>query len=525
MRERGYDMNNNPILCLDYPDPDVIRVDDTYYMISTTMYFMPGGVILRSYDLVHWEFASYVYDIIEDTQAHRLENGKNIYGKGMWAASLRYHKGTFYVCFVANEMQTTYLYQSENITGPWRKQTMEGFYHDCSLFFDEDDRVYIVYGNKKIHLTELESDLSGPKKNGFDGVIIEDNNAVYLGYEGAHMYKINGKYYVFMIHWIADGTKRRTEACYVSDSLGGTFTGKDVLNDDMGYLNQGVAQGGIVDTPDGDWYAVLFQDHGAVGRIPVLVPVHWENDFPVFGVDGRVPSYINVKSTRPDYKYQPLVGSDEFDYETNEEVIEETRLKPMWQWNHNPDSNHWNIVKTKNGHALRLINGKLSRNVCEAVNTLTQRMKYPTCAASVKIDASGIKDGDYAGICALQGCYGFIAVTREQEKFYLVMMARKADSTDLKPDHDGTEYGEEYARIHLNSPNVTLKVCVDFTNMRDEAMFYYKEENIEQWKQLGITHKLFFRLDHFTGCRFGLFSYATKQLGGIVDFSEFIYEE
>ena len=101
----------NPITRMDYPDPDVIRVDDTYYMVSTTMYFMPGCEILRSYDLVHWEHAAYVYDRLDSTPAQRLEDGKNIYGCGMWAASLRYHDGIFYICFVANDTHKTYLYR------------------------------------------------------------------------------------------------------------------------------------------------------------------------------------------------------------------------------------------------------------------------------------------------------------------------------------------------------------------------------------------------------------------------------
>ncbi|MBR4832419.1 MAG: family 43 glycosylhydrolase, partial [Butyrivibrio sp.] len=93
----------NPIIPMDYPDPDVIRVDDTYYMISTTMYFMPGGEILRSYDLLNWEHVSYVFDKLDSTSAQRLSGKENIYGQGMWAASIRYHKGMFYVCFVAND--------------------------------------------------------------------------------------------------------------------------------------------------------------------------------------------------------------------------------------------------------------------------------------------------------------------------------------------------------------------------------------------------------------------------------------
>src|SRR5690606_11758531 len=110
---------NNPIIWADYPDPDVIRVDDTYYMVSTTMHMMPGCVILRSYDLIHWETVTYVYDVLDNTPAQRLEGGEQIYGKGMWAATLRYHKGKFYVIFVANDTHKTYLYTAESIEGPW----------------------------------------------------------------------------------------------------------------------------------------------------------------------------------------------------------------------------------------------------------------------------------------------------------------------------------------------------------------------------------------------------------------------
>lgn len=281
MCNKGMDiiMKNNPIIWSDYPDPDVIRVEDTYYMISTTMHFMPGGVILRSYDLIQWEILTYVYEDLDRTPAQRLVGDETIYGKGMWAASLRYHKNKFYVCFVCNDTGKTYLYQANNIMGPWDKQIIEGFYHDCSLLFDDDDRVFIVYGNSKIHLVELNKELTGPKVGGISRVIVMEKGNVILGYEGAHFYKINGKYYLFLIHWPKDCYGRRTEACYVADSIEGEFVGSDVLDDDMGYYNQGVAQGGIVDTPWGDWFAMCFQDHGAIGRIPVLVPIQFINDF------------------------------------------------------------------------------------------------------------------------------------------------------------------------------------------------------------------------------------------------------
>lgn len=159
----------NPITRLDYPDPDVIRVGDTYYLVSTTMHFMPGCEILRSYDLCHWEHAAFVYDRLDSTPAQRLEGEENIYGKGMWAASIRYHRGVYYICFVANDTHKTYLYTASRVEGPWEKHYVEGFYHDCSLLFDDDDRVYIAYGNKNIYITELKSDLSGPVQGDFTG--------------------------------------------------------------------------------------------------------------------------------------------------------------------------------------------------------------------------------------------------------------------------------------------------------------------------------------------------------------------
>lgn len=522
-------MKNNPIIWSDFPDPDIIRVEDTYYMISTTMHFMPGGVILRSYDLINWEIATYVYETIGDTPGQRLEGEQSIYGKGMWAASLRYHKGSFYVCFVANDTGKTYLYYTKDIQGPWTKQYVEGFYHDCSLLFDDDDRVYIIYGNTQIHLQELKVDLTGPKPDGINRIIIEEKDNVRLGYEGAHFYKMNGKYYVFLIHWPNYGSSRRVQACYVANALDGEFVGKNVLDDDMDYHGSGIAQGGIVDTPDGQWYSIMFQDHGAVGRIPVLCPVYWEDDFPVFGIEGKVPEYLEVKSNRPGYAYEPLVDSDDFDYTPDKKG--KIHLKKFWQWNHNPNHDLWSIID--NPKALRICSNKLSPNVGLAVNTLTQRMTGPTCEGIVTVDGSGLKDGDYAGICALQGCYGLIALTKESGQYYLVMMAK-----ELNPEEDiwgepggDKKPGQEYARIPVASHEVTLKVHGNFDNRIDIADFYYQEGKVDNhpilnngpWKKLGISHKLYFRLDHFVGCRVGLFLFSTKETGGYADFEKFIY--
>lgn len=515
--DRGYSYERtmqypdlNPLTGLDYPDPDVIRVEDTYYMVSTTMHFMPGCEILRSYDLRNWEHVTYVYDRLDSTPGQRLEGEEHIYGKGMWAASIRYHEGRFYLCFVANDTHCTYLYTATDIMGPWKKQLIEGFYHDSSLLFDDDGRIYIAYGNKNIYITELKEDLSGPKEGGLHRLAVSDEGNPTLGYEGTHFYKINGKYYLFFIHSLRDRW-RRVEACFVADSLEGEFRGGDVLNDDRGYCGQGIAQGGIVDTPEGKWYGVLFQDSGAVGRIPILVPVTWKNDYPVFGVGGKVPEEMELTSTRPGYAYRPLVESDDFKGE----------LKPCWQFNHEPDERL--ILQDKEKGIWQVKTDKLSKNLTLAKNTITQRMHYPGCAGVVTVCGSGLQEGDYAGICALQGCYGFVGITRRDGKLCLVVL-----NTEPGKDFGEAPSEKEEVILTLEEDTIRLKLEADFTNMRDTASFYYYKKRDDKpwmghWEKVGNEQKLRFGLDHFTGCRFGLTMYSTVQTDGFAQFSDFVY--
>lgn len=498
----------NPIMKCDYPDPDVIRVNDTYYMLSTTMHYFPGGAILRSYDLMNWELVNYLYDILEDTEAARLADNKGIYGQGMWAPCLRYHAGTFYVCFVANDVHKTYLFYTTDIEGSWKRQEIEGFYHDASLLFDED-RVYIVYGNTEIYITELKPDLSGPLDGGLHRLLLKDTGKIRLGYEGTHIYHINGKYYLFFIHWPDTGSQRRTQACFVSDSLTGEFQGRDVLDDDMGFHNQGVAQGGIVDTPDGRWFAILFQDSGAVGRIPILIPVKFEDDFPVFGDHGVVPKELHLPSLRPEHSYESLFTSEFTDKNGN--------LKLQWQWNHLPDPTLYKLLST----AYTIQTDKLSTNIPQTVNTLTQRARFPQTKASVTLDASQLKDGDVAGLCAFQSSYAHLAVTREEHQYYLILTERNVGEISQNMTDKDILPGNETFRMPLDSPIISLCMTADFSDMKDEVQFsYLKDDN---WCPVGAPHKLVFTLDHFMGCRIALFMYSTKTTGGSCTFSDFHY--
>lgn len=485
----------NPLTGMDYPDPDVIRVGDTYYMISTTMHFFPGAGILRSHDLIHWEICSYIYDTLEHTPGEILEGEETVYGHGMWAASLRYHAGRFYAAFIAHEWPKTFLFTAENIEGPWTKQYIDGIYHDCSLLFDDDGRVYIVYGNRDIRLTELREDLSGPKEGGLDRIVVRDAPGDFLGYEGSHLYKINGKYVLFLIHsrqreWY------RTQACFVADDLEGVWAGGEVYYGDLDNLHSGPAQGGVVDTPDGRWFSVVFQDRGAVGRIPVLIPVTWNRfGYPVFG---EAEQDISNLCTRPGRTAQPLYADDDFTSPV---------LKNVWQFNHEPREGCW---ETGNG-AYVIRTDKISRTVEFARNTLTQRTLLPGCTAEVTVNAENLQAGDVAGLCLLIGSYGLIGIERNEEGYALVMKARKPREREE----------QEYARIPWNQAEVRLRAAVRFPGLEGRVCFEYLDAS--GWKPLGPEHTMTFALDHFTGCRFGLFLYSTRISGGRAAFSRFTY--
>ena len=137
------------------------------------------------------------------------------------------------------------------------------------------------------------------------------------------------------------------------------------------------------------------------------------------------------------------------------------------------------------------------------------------------VDASGLKEGDYAGICALQGCYGMVAVTRKKDGCYIVMKGRSLEE-DSPLGRQGEGFQEtEWESVRAGQDVVRLRVKADFFKMKDEAEFFYHHGN--GWKQIGVTQKLHFGLDHFAGCRFGLFLYATKETGGRAGFSDFLY--
>lgn len=312
---------SNPVIYADVPDIDIIRVNDTYYMVSTTMHLSPGCPIMKSKDLVNWEIVNYVYDILGDTDAMNLRNGESMYGNGQWAASLQYHNNKYYVAFNSNTTGHAYIYTTDDIeNGSWTKTELAKSYHDMALFFD-DDTPYIVYGSGEIKYVELSEDLSGEKEGGKSGTLFSAHSGADAGkfdgglsFEGTHVMKKDGYYYVFNICWPAG--KPRIEVCHRSKSFtDGTWETKEILNANFSNngTNAGVAQGGVIDTADGRWYGFMFQDHGAIGRTPVLTDCTWIDGWPMLGKDGDGKT-VEAEMELPveGSESRSLVKSDEF---------------------------------------------------------------------------------------------------------------------------------------------------------------------------------------------------------------------
>jgi beta-xylosidase len=501
LRLMGYEMAENPVVYADVPDLSILRHGDTYYMSSTTMHMAPGVPIMKSKDLVNWEMVGYAYDRLCENDRMNLENGRDTYGRGSWASCLRYYNGLFYLSTFAQTSGQTYIFTTPDIEhGPWTRHAFKPAYHDHSIYYEEDGHIYMIYGNGRLSMVEVKPDLSGVVE-GTDHVVIENAGApagddLMLNAEGSQIIKANGKYYLFNIVWPRGGM--RTVVVHRADRVTGPYDEARVVLQD-----QGVAQGALVDTPDGRWFAYLFQDCGSVGRVPFMVPVRWEDGWPVLGDDGRIPEVLPLPARRG--LIPGLVNSDEFNRAKGDNT-----LPLVWQWNHNPVNADWSLT-ARPGY-LRLTTSRVDSSLLQARNTLTQRTFGPTCVGEAHLDFRRMKAGDHAGLCLLQKQFGQVGVVMEGKQAYLVMVNGEGKTPKV------------VERIPLKGKQVYLRAACDFTNRLDEATFSYSLDG-KSWTPIGNRLHMRYTMPHFMGYRFGLYNYSTITAGGSADFDYFRISE
>jgi beta-xylosidase len=375
---------NNPILYQDLADVDIIRNGNTFYYSASTMHFSPGAPILRSYDLVNWEYFSHSVPSLDfgPKSAYNL-SGDSAYNKGIYASFFNYNSklGTWFWGGCTPGDYNTYIYTSSSPQGPWTQKTKFNFcYYDCGMLVDDDGTMYVVFltnwNQKQVYVAQLGANgLSEVKRQ------VVWNTDSSLGYiEGLRIYKYKGNYYILGTH-PSDGN-----IILKSNSPWGPYTWKWLVHN-AGSLIPGFSppkQGGLVSLPDGRWYHMAFIDGYPGGRIPTLAPVDWSSDgWPT------VHTVNNVWAKQYPYPLTPakvksVVGTDNF-----------TLLGPQYEWNHNPDPASYSILA---GGGLQLQTASVTDDFFMARNTLSHRILGPSSTVTVQIDYSKMADGDRAGL-------------------------------------------------------------------------------------------------------------------------------
>ncbi len=511
--DNGNGTFTNPLFYEEFSDPDMIRVGEYFYLTGTTMHSMPGLPILRSRDLVNWEFVAYAMDKLDLGPAFRLEEGKNVYGRGIWAPSFRYHNGTYYIFSNVNG-QTTQKFTATNPAGPWTRTPMKVSLHDLSVLFDDDGKVYVVWGYEGVRLAQLNADLTDIVP-GTDRLIIPKGSGIG---EGSHFYKINGKYLITSA-WFngamrmpaaradrPEGPYEYNQAISIDEDFG-LMKGKGLTRDKKitpanpaARGRMSLHQGGIIQTTKGEWWGFSMMDYNSVGRLTCLSPITWQDGWPYFGLPG------NLKRT-PRTWVKPNTGYNDkptVPYDHNDDFAA-TKLKPIWQWNHVPVDEKWSLTERRGFLRLHTLPAK---NFWEARNTLTQRAIGPKSSPVVKLDVTSLQSGDVAGLALSNKPYAWIGVERDDKGFTVAQFNEHTGKTE---------------RAAMTGNTLWLKADCDY--LTETAQFSYSLDG-KRFTLLGEPFEMVYQLTTFQGIRYSLVAYnGAGRSGGSADFDSITVHE
>ncbi len=378
--------------------------------------------------------------------------------------------------------------RAKDVAGPWKMNAIRAKMYDPGLFFDDNGRVYVFHGQNELKVTELDADLTKvvtPEKTVIRGTICE----------GSHVYRIDGKYYIFN----PGGGKQH---CFRSDSVYGPYEHKVVCDSQLTYEGSGLHQGGLVQLKNGDWWSIIFQDHGKLGRIPFLLPVEWKDGWP------EVKPVLTYQKPAVDTK-SPAINPDHW----RSDRFGSNELGLQWQWNHHPAEDGWSL--TERPGWLRLKPQRTSSAIRETQNVLVQQIFGPGDSAQTVLDYSGLKDGDMAGIGLFSQHCTFVAAVRENGKTRLAVMRQL--------NKDGKYTTEEITSVPLESGEKTqVVVRADVPFLQYAVQYSYSTDGGEHFiklgKPLGMPCEFF---SDWLALRYCIFCCAQKETGGHADFDEF----
>ncbi|KAL2208286.1 putative endo xylanase [Sarocladium strictum] len=513
---------SQPPIFQDLPDQDLIRIDDVYYLSSSNFSFSPCAPILRSYDLINWEYLSHSVPAFEFDNDPKFDLiGGNAYHGGVYASSLRYNEkhGKFYWIGCMQRNMKTYIYSATNIEGPWEKASTIADYslYDCGLLVDDDGTMYVASGKWVPNGAEAQTWIAKLD----DNLQVERQESVFtsneeLGYiEGARFYKVNGTYYLWLTN---PGVGRGQIIVKSSGDVWGPYDSWHRVLANNGSPVEGGGpphQGAFVDTPDGKYWYMAFVELGTSGRIPAIAPMTWdENGWPNVDLDENGHWKRTYECPLPRREVEPLERAFDF---------KDSKLSPRFEWNHNPDNTKWSI-----GDGLKLQTATVTDDFFAARNTLTHRIVGPESSVTVELDISGMRDGDRAGLATMRFDAGWIGVVREGSETKVQMV----DHIELDPKESwrgpntGTRYpradsewytknlGEVIASEAISGDKIWLR-CHIVAKAVDRSTFSYSLDG-KRFEVLGQVHQTIEGVQWFTGSRHGLFNFATKEVGGHV---------
>ena len=414
--DEGNGMYRNPVLHADYSDPDVCAVGEDYFLTASSFNCTPGLPILHSKDLVNWKIVNYALKKVEPVEYYNEAR----HGKGVWAPSIRFHEGVFYIYWGDPDFGI-FMVKTRDPYGEWDAPVLvkagKGMIDPCPLW-DDDGRVYLAHAwagsRAKFNsvLTVCEMNKEGTAVISDPVLVFDGNDGVNHTIEGAKFYKRNGFYYLFAP---AGGVVSGWQLVMRSKDVYGPYEARIVMAQGKTDIN-GPHQGGWVDTPAGESWFLHFQDKGAYGRVLHLNPMKWVNDWPVIGVDkdgdgcGDPVSRYRKPKIGKTYPIETPVESDEFDTR---------KLGLQWEWH----ANYQDVFGfTTNMEYVRIYGHELSphfKNFWEVPNLLMQKFPAEEFTATAKLKVSAKDDGQLSGLIIMGWDYSWIGVEKQGEKFLL----------------------------------------------------------------------------------------------------------
>jgi beta-xylosidase len=490
--DNGDGTYKNPIIHADYSDPDAIRVGDDYYMVSSSFNNIPGLPILHSKDLVNWTLIGHALK----RQPPFEHFSKVQHGNGVWAPSIRYHKGEFYMYYPDPDFGI-YLIKAKNILGPWSEPLMveagKGLIDPCPLW-DDNNKVYLVHayagsraGIKSIIVVK-ELNKEGTKVIS-DAVMVYDGHELDPTIEGPKFYKRNGFYYIFAP---AGGVSTGWQTVLRSKNVYGPYERKVVMDQGESPVN-GPHQGAWVQTQTGEDWFLHFQDKEAYGRVVHLQPMRWINDWPVIGIDkfgtgkGQPVLIYKKPNVGKSFSIATPVESDEFN---------STKIGLQWQWQANPKP-YWSFLS--NGK-LRLFSYQLPdsiKNYWDVPNLLMQKFPAEEFMVTTKLSFKPRLEGERAGLIINGADYAFISLVKKADGNYLSFSICKGADKGKEPTvQDGEKVNS--ADIYFRVKVIKGAVC-EFSYSEDGKIFK------------AIGEKLIAKPGRWVGAKVGLFCTRTTK--------------